>query len=131
MSERGNGEAGDDDRVAERAYYRRFRDKGNKRDDWAVDTFREVFAHLESDPARVDRLLFDLGRYYNALTDAPIVDLATRRRVVECLARGAVDEARRPVSSAIGAASTTGSATSVPPTADPAAKPREILRNKP
>jgi hypothetical protein len=94
MSERGNGEAGDDDRVAERAYYRRFRDKGNKRDDWAVDTFREVFAHLESDPARVDRLLFDLGRYYNALTDAPIVDLATRRRVVECLARGAVDEAR-------------------------------------
>ena len=82
-----------DDRAAERAYQRRFRDKGNKRDDWAVDTFREVFAHLE-DPARVDRLLFELGRYYNALTNAPIVDLATRRRVADCLARGAVQEAR-------------------------------------
>ena len=78
----------------ERAYDRRFRDKGNKRDDWAVDTFREVFSHLDKDPARVDRLLFDLSRYYNALTDTPIVDLATRRRVAECLAGGAVAEAR-------------------------------------
>ena len=80
--------------AADRAYHRRFRDKGNKRDDWAVDTFREVFAHLHDDPARVDRLLFELGRYYNALTDAPIVDLATRRRVAEYLAGGAVAEAR-------------------------------------
>ena len=88
---------GDDrpgERAAERAYQRRFRDKGNKRDDWAVDTFREVFAHLEDDASRVDRLLFELGRYYNALTNAPIVDLATRRRVGECLASGASDEAR-------------------------------------
>ena len=81
------------DPIGEKAYGRRFRDKGNKRDDWAVDVFREAFAHLD-DPARVDRLLFDLGRYYNALTDAPIVDLATRRQVAECLARGAVADAR-------------------------------------
>ncbi len=79
--------------AAGRAYQRRFRDKGNKRDDWAVDTFRDVLAHLD-DPAHVDRLLFELGRYYNALTDAPIVDLAARRRVAECLARVAVEEAR-------------------------------------
>jgi hypothetical protein len=76
-----------------RAYNRRFRDKGNKRDDWAVDVFREVLADLE-DPARVDRLLLSLARYYNPLTDGPIVDLATRRQVAECLASGAVDDAR-------------------------------------
>jgi hypothetical protein len=87
-------EPGREDHAAERAYHRRFRDKGNKRDDWAVDTFREVFANLQSDPARVDRLLFELGRYYNALTNAPIVDLASRQRVAACLGRGAVDEAR-------------------------------------
>jgi hypothetical protein len=81
------------DPVGDRAYQRRFRDKGNKREDWAVDVFREVFAHLD-DPPRVDRLLFELGRYYNALTDGPVVDLATRRRVSECLASGAVEEAR-------------------------------------
>lgn len=94
MSEQGPGDSiGErNEDVAARAYGRRFRDKGNKREDWAVDVFREVFAHLD-DPARVDRLLFDLGRYYNALTDASIVDLPTRRRVAECLARGAVGEA--------------------------------------
>ncbi|MBM3219496.1 MAG: hypothetical protein FJZ38_12610 [Candidatus Rokubacteria bacterium] len=81
-----------DEDVAARAYGRRFRDKGNKREDWAIDVFREVFARLD-EPARVDRLLFDLGRYYNALTNAPIVDLATRRRVADCLSRGAKREA--------------------------------------
>ena len=79
--------------VGDRAYGRRFRDKGNKRDDWAVDVFREIFAHLD-DPPRVDRLLFSLGRYYNALTDGPIVDLPTRQLVASHLATGAVDEAR-------------------------------------
>ncbi len=87
MSDRDSaGEAG------ERAYQRRFRDKGNKREDWAIDVFREVLGNLD-DPARVDRLLFDLGRYYNALTDGPIVDLATRRRVAEHLQAGRRDEA--------------------------------------
>ena len=58
-----------------------------------MDVFREVFVHLD-DPPRVDRLLFDLGRYYNALTNGPLVDVPTRRRVAECLAAGAVEEAR-------------------------------------
>jgi hypothetical protein len=82
------------DPLGDRAYRRRFRDKGNKREDWAIDVFREVFANL-ADPARVDRLLFDLGRYYNALTDGPIVELGTRRRVMELLAAGDTGEARR------------------------------------
>src|SRR5438552_10393122 len=81
------------DTVGERAYRRGFRDKGNKREDWAIDVFREVFTNLD-DPARVDRLLFDLGRYYNALADGPIVDLSTRRHVAQLLATGGTDEAR-------------------------------------
>ena len=81
------------DPIGERAYGRRFRDKGNKREDWAVDVFREIFANL-NDPPRVDRLLFDLGRYYNALTDGPIVDLPTRRQVAKYLAEGSVEEAK-------------------------------------
>jgi len=71
----------------ERAYRRRFRDKGNKRQDWAVDALREALAGL-GDPDRVDRLLFDLGRYYNPLTDAPIVDMPTRKRVAQLLRAG-------------------------------------------
>ena len=80
--------------VGDKAYRRGFRDKGNKRDDWAIDVFREVFGALD-DPARVDRLLFDLGRYYNALADGPIVDLATRRRVAELLTAGQAGDARQ------------------------------------
>ena len=81
MTEQDPGSTGD------RAYQRRFRDKGNKREDWAVDVFQEVFVHLD-EPGRVDRLLFDLGRYYNALTDGPIVDLPTRQRVADLLRAG-------------------------------------------
>jgi hypothetical protein len=79
--------------IGDRAYQRRFRDKGNKRDDWAIDAFRQAFASLD-DPPRVDRLLFELGRYYNAIADGPIVDLPTRRRVADLLAGGQLEEAR-------------------------------------
>ena len=77
----------------ERAYRRRFRDKGNKREDWAVDALREALASL-ADPDRVDRLLFDLGRYYNPLADAPIVDMPTRRQVGQLLRAGETAAAR-------------------------------------
>jgi hypothetical protein len=83
----------DGEGIGDRAYRRRFRDKGNKREDWAIDTFREVLANLD-DRDRVDRLLFDLGRYYNALTNAPIVDLATRQQVAELLSAGRSEEAK-------------------------------------
>ena len=86
--------------LGDRAYQRRFRDKGNKREDWAIDVFREVFASLD-DAARVDRLLFDLGRYYNALADGPIVDLATRRQVSQLLHAGRSDDARRLIRSCL------------------------------
>jgi hypothetical protein len=78
----------------ERAYRRRFKDKGDKRDDYAVDLFREALGNLD-DPGRVSRALGELGRLYNPLADGPIVDLETRQQVVELLTVGLVEEARR------------------------------------
>jgi len=65
-----------------------------KRDDYAVELFKEAFSHLE-DVARVDRILLELGKFYNPLVHGPIVDLATRRRIVELLQASRTDEARR------------------------------------
>jgi hypothetical protein len=89
------------DAADERAYRRRFKDKGNKRDDYAVDLFREALGHLD-DPDRVSRVLGELGRLYNPLVDGPVVNLETRRRVVELLASGQVEEARRLVEGRLG-----------------------------
>jgi hypothetical protein len=63
-----------------------------KRDDYAVELFNEARAHL-GDVARVDRILLELGRFYNPLVHGPIVDLATRRRIVELLQGGEHEEA--------------------------------------
>jgi hypothetical protein len=68
--------------------------KFRKREDYAVELFREAEAHL-SDIARVDRILLELGRFYNPLLDGPIVDLGTRRRIIELLEARQLDEARR------------------------------------
>jgi hypothetical protein len=65
-----------------------------KRDDHAIELFREAEAHI-TDIARVDRILLELGRFYNPLVDAPIVDLAARRRILELLQGGEIEEARR------------------------------------
>ncbi|HXG15187.1 MAG TPA: hypothetical protein VNK50_03010 [Calidithermus sp.] len=64
-----------------------------RRDDYAVELFQEARAHLDDLP-RVDRILLVLGRFYNPYLNAPIVDLATRRRVIEALEAGRHDEAR-------------------------------------
>jgi hypothetical protein len=90
--------------AAERAIKRRFggKDKGrNKRDDYALDLFREALAYL-SDTPRVNAILRELGKLYNPVTDAPIVSLETRQRVVGLLERGdalaartILDECRR------------------------------------
>ena len=78
----------------DRAYQRRFTKKtGDKRDDYALDLFREIEAYLADIP-RVDRLLLELGRFYNPLTDGPIVPLASRQRVVTLLREGNPTEAR-------------------------------------
>jgi len=68
--------------------------KFRRRDDYAVELFREALTNLE-DLRRVDRILLELGRFYNPYINAPIVDLATRRRVLELLERSQVDDARQ------------------------------------
>ena len=76
--------------AAERAFRRRFggKDKGrNKRDDYALDLFREASACL-GDLPRVNTILRELGKLYNPMTDAPIVALDVRRRVMDLLAAG-------------------------------------------
>jgi hypothetical protein len=85
VSEERPGEAADG-RERRRLRFRR-------REDYAVELFQEAQANLH-DPARVDRILLMLGRFYNPYLDAPIVDLATRRRVMESLEHGRVEEAR-------------------------------------
>jgi len=89
----------EDERVesaAERAFKRRFggKEKGrNKRDDYALDLFREAGAYLHDVP-RVNAILRELGKLYNAVTDAPIVGLDARRRIVGCLEKGDISQAQ-------------------------------------
>ena len=83
--------------AAEKAFKRRFggKDKGrNKREDYALDLFREATAYLD-DPDRVNAVLRELGKLYNPVTNTPIVDLETRQQVVTLLREGARDEAVR------------------------------------
>ena len=90
--------------AAERAIKRRFggKEKGrNKRDDYALDLFREALAYLD-DPPRVNAILRELGKLYNPVTDAAIVSLEARQRIVELLqadetsaARAVLDECCR------------------------------------
>jgi hypothetical protein len=82
----------DDESPAARAYRRGFRQK-NKRDDYALDLFREARSKLRQDPRRVDQILEELARLYNPLADAPIVDLATRGRIMACLQAGEAAQA--------------------------------------
>ena len=65
-----------------------------KRDDYAVELFKEARAHL-GDIARVDRILLELGKFYNPLVHGPIVDLATRRLIVEHLQADRTEDAER------------------------------------
>ena len=84
----------DDDTPQARAYRRGFRDKGDKREDYAVDLFRAALAGLD-DVSRVDQILIELGRLYNPLVDGPIVDPRTRGGVLEALEAGDHALARR------------------------------------
>ena len=68
--------------------------KFRKRDDYAVELIREAEAHFD-DVARVDRILLQLGRFYNPYVNAPIVDLATRQKIVQLLEASRGEEARR------------------------------------
>jgi hypothetical protein len=64
-----------------------------RRDDYAVELFKEVLDHLDDRP-RVDRVLVSLGRFYNPYIDQAIVDGGTRRRIVEALDAGKIGLAR-------------------------------------
>src|SRR5262247_691962 len=68
--------------------------KFRRREDYALELFKEALADL-TDVARVDRILVELGRFYNPLVNAPIVDVATRGQVMELLERAQWDGARR------------------------------------
>jgi hypothetical protein len=68
--------------------------RSRRRDDHALDLFRRIEANF-SDVRSVDRMLLELGRCYNPLTNGPIVSLATRREIVESLDAGRPDEARK------------------------------------
>jgi hypothetical protein len=75
----------------ERAYRRGFRAK-DRRDDYALDLFTEAEANWH-DHARVDRILLELGRFYNPLVNGPVVDLASRQRIMELLWASRPEEA--------------------------------------
>ena len=75
-----------------RAYRRGFRQK-NKRDDYALDLFQQVRATLGSDPPGVDRVLRELAKLYNPLTNGPIVDLPTHAGIMNLLGEGRIAEA--------------------------------------
>jgi hypothetical protein len=77
-----------------RAYRRGFRDKGDKREDYAVDLFRAALDALDDAP-RVDQILIELTRLYNPLVDGPIVDTRTRGAVLEALEAADPERARR------------------------------------
>jgi FdhD protein len=88
----GHSPAADTESPEARAYRRGFRQK-SKRDDYALDLFREARARLGQDTERVDQVLRELSRLYNPLADGPIVDLATRARIMGLLGEGRAAEA--------------------------------------
>jgi hypothetical protein len=81
--------------AAQRAFKRRFggKDKGrDRREDYALDLLREAAAYLD-DVERVNRILRELGKLYNPVQNAPIVDLETRQRIMALLQAGSRAEA--------------------------------------
>jgi len=70
------------------------RGKLRKRDDPAYDLFQQALADL-ANVAEVRRTLLELSRFYDPVTNGPVVDLETRRRVVEALEAGRDEDARR------------------------------------
>ena len=69
------------------------RGKLRKREDDEVRMMREALAHLD-DPARVKRILLELGRFYNPVTNGPVMDADIRRAVLSRLDASDRDGAR-------------------------------------
>jgi hypothetical protein len=70
------------------------RGKLRKRDDPAIDLFREALANPE-DLSRVQRILTELARFYDPVRNGPVIDASVRRAVVEDLHAGRFDPARQ------------------------------------
>ena len=105
------------------AKYQRLRRglRSRRGDDHALDLFRRIETSL-ADIRAVDRMLLELGRCYNPLTNGPIVDLATRRAIVESLEAGRRDEAR----ALLGACVARYAPPEPPPRASSPAQPGEL-----
>ena len=69
------------------------RGKLRRREDDEVRMMREALEHLDDLPL-VKRVLLELGRFYNPVTDAPVVRPELRQDVVSLLESGDVDGAR-------------------------------------
>ena len=82
----------DGDSPQDRAYRVGF--KRSKREDYAIDLLRQARTAFD-DVVAVDRILAELGRYYNAIADAPVVPLDTRKRIVRFLESGERSSAER------------------------------------
>ena len=68
--------------MSDRLVFRRGRLR--KREDDEVRMMREALAGLDDTP-RVKRILLELSRFYNPVTDGSVIDTATRHAVVACL----------------------------------------------
>ena len=69
------------------------RGKLRKREDDEVRMMRDALANL-SDRATVGRLLLELSRFYNPVTNAPVVTPSFRQHVLTLLDRRDLDGAR-------------------------------------
>ncbi|SRR6266446_1164184 len=69
------------------------RGKLRRREDDEVKMMREALASLDDVP-RVKGILLELGRFYNPVTDAPVVAPDLRRRIVDLLDAGDATGAR-------------------------------------
>jgi hypothetical protein len=67
--------------------------RSRRRDDAALDLFRRAEANL-GDVKRVERILLELGRCYNPLTNGPILGFESRRMILGHLQAGRVELAR-------------------------------------
>ena len=68
--------------------------RGRKRDDYGVALFRRALDELPAGPGLAHALL-ELSRAYNPVANAPILDFAARRRILDLAQAGQAVEARR------------------------------------
>jgi hypothetical protein len=77
------------------------RGKLRKREDDEVRMMREALANLDDVP-RVGRILLELGRFYNPVTNRPVVSAETRRAVLMRLDAADRDGAREVLDAHLG-----------------------------